>query len=331
MTTLHKFSNLLELLAYFSNEQKCRDYIEQIRWSDNIICPHCEHKKCFKFKDGKKYRCDSCKMDFSVRTGTIFADSRISLQKWFAAIYLITSHKKGISSLQLHRDIGVTQKTAWFILHRIRKTLGIKNDEKLSGTIEADETFIGGNEKNRHESKKTENTQGRSVKTKTAVAGVIERGGNVIAEKVKTTKGYHLKPFVIKNVEFGSTVCTDEWGGYKGISKIFFHKKINHKDGEYVNGHIHTNSIENFWSLLKRGVTGIYHNISDKHTQSYVDEFVFRYNSRDCSEDFRFDKMLNNINTHLTYKELISKDGSTRINRKMEAKQGFLSFKNGNA
>ena len=145
MTTLHKFSNLVELLIYFNNEQKCRDYLEQIRWPNGIICPHCSHEKCFKYKNGKKYRCSGCKMDFSIRTGTIFADSRITLQKWFAAIYLITSHKKGISSLQLHRDLGVTQKTAWFMLHRIRKTLKIETSEKLSGIIEADETYIGGN------------------------------------------------------------------------------------------------------------------------------------------------------------------------------------------
>lgn len=203
MTTLHKFSNLIELLIYFNNEQKCRDYLEQIRWPNGIICPHCSHEKCFKYNNGKKYRCSECKMDFSIRTGTIFADSRITLQKWFAAIYLITSHKKGISSLQLHRDLGVTQKTAWFMLHRIRKTLKIETSEKLSG---------------------------------------------------------------------------------------------------------------------------IYHNISDKHTQSYVDEFVFRFNNRNCTEDFRFDKMLNNINNHINYNQLISKNGSTRINKKMEAKQGIFGF-----
>ncbi len=339
MTTLHKFSNLLELLNYFKEEQICRNYLEQIRWSDKIVCPHCGHEKCFKFKDGMTYhekcfkfkdgmtyRCSGCKKDFSVRTGTIFGDSRIPLQKWFAAIYLITSHKKGISSIQLHKDLGITQKTAWFLLHRIRKAFGILDESQLSGIVEADETFIGGNEKNKHKSKKTENSQGRSMKTKTAVAGIIERGGKIRAKQVKNTNGYNLKPFIFKNVAFGSQVNTDEWGGYNGLAANFFHKRINHLEGEYVNGNIHTNSIENFWSLLKRGVTGIYHSVSEKHTQSYVDEFVFRYNTRKQTEDTRFDYMLNNINTHLSYNELISKNGRVRANRKMEVKQGTLGF-----
>jgi transposase-like protein len=323
---LTSFHNLIDLLQFFKDEQTCRDYLQNIRWANGLVCPHCKHTKCFKFKDGKTFRCGGCKKDYSVRTGTIFEDSRIPLQKWYAAIYLITSHKKGISSLQLHRDIGVTQKTSWFMLHRIRTTFGILPESKLSGVIEADETFLGGNEKNKHANKKTDNNQGRSVKTKTPVAGIKERGGKLKAKQVPNTSGYHLRPFIHQNVEFGSTVNTDEWGGYNGLSSTFHHKRVDHSIGEYVSGSTHTNGMENFWSLLKRGITGIYHSVSEKHTQKYVDEFVFRYNSREYSEDTRFDLMLNHIATHITYKQLIQSNGSTRTNPKMEAKQGTFGF-----
>jgi transposase-like protein len=309
MVALRKFKTLVDLLTYFKDEQVCRDYLELIRWNGKIVCPYkeCRHDHVFKYTDGKRYKCAKCQRQFSVKVGTIFEDSKISLQKWFAAIYLITSHKKGISSLQLHRDLGVTQKTAWFMLHRVRHTLLTSSTEKLTGIIEADETFIGGKESNKHKSKQTAGTQGRSSQTKTPVLGIIERGGQLRAIKVLNTRGYSLRPFIVNNVEFGSTVHTDEWWGYRGLSRIFKHQYINHGAGEYSKDGVHTNSIEGFWSLLKRGVIGIYHSMSDKHLQKYLDEFVFRYNTRGYSENFRFDAMLNNINSHLTYKELCLK------------------------
>lgn len=309
MVALRKFKTLVDLLLYFKDEQTCRDYLELIRWNGKIVCPYkeCKHDHVFKYTDGKRYKCAKCQRQFSVKVGTIFEDSKISLQKWFAAIYLITSHKKGISSLQLHRDLGVTQKTAWFMLHRVRHTLLISPTEKLTGIIEADETFIGGKESNKHKSKQTAGTQGRSSLTKTPVLGIIERGGQLRAIKVLNTRGYSLRPFIVNNVEFGSTIHTDEWWGYRGLSRIFKHQYINHGAGEYSKDGVHTNSIEGFWSLLKRGVIGIYHSMSDKHLQKYLDEFVFRYNTRGYSENFRFDAMLNNINSHLTYKQLCLK------------------------
>ncbi len=322
MVALQKFTNLMSLLSYFKDEQICREYLETIRWNGQITCPYkeCAHEKVFKYSNGKVYKCSKCKRQFSVRVGTIFEDSKISLQKWFAAIYLVTAHKKGISSLQLHRDLGITQKTAWFMLHRIRHTFGLKTNEKLVGVCEADETFIGGQEKNKHKSKRTEGTQGRSVKTKSAVAGVVQRGGELRAQKVADTTGYNLRHFVYQNVSFGSQLHTDEWWGYKGLSQAFKHNFVKHNEGQYVNGDSHTNTLEGFWSLLKRGVVGIYHSMSNKHLQQYLDEFVFRYNTRNHSESFRFDTMLNNINTHLTYEQLI------RDNRKMEAKQESLGL-----
>lgn len=328
MVLLRKFKTLLDLFAYFKDDQICREYLAQIRWNGNVRCPYedCLHDKCCTYSDGKRYKCAKCERQFTVKVGTIFHDSKISLQKWYAAIYLITSHKKGISSHQLAKDIGVTQKTAWFVLHRVRFTLGIKGDvEKLKGKIEADETFIGGEEKNKHKSKRTEGTQGRSIKTKSAVAGVLERGGQVRAKKIDGTRGYYLKPFVIKNVEFGSELHTDEHLGYKGLAQVFKHQHVQHSAGEYVVGDCHTNGLEGFWSLLKRGLMGIYHSVSAKHLQQYLDEFVFRYNTRNMNESNRFDAMLNQMAVRLTYQSLIA-NGDSGNNRQMEAKQGTLGF-----
>jgi len=310
MVALQKFTNLVQLFAYFKDEQICREYLEQIRWNGTITCPdkECGHDKVFKFSNGKVYKCAKCKKQFSVRAGTIFEDSKIPLSKWYAAIYLITSHKKGISSLQLHRDLGVTQKTAWYMLHRVRHTFGFSvSKEKLEGIIEADETFIGGLEGNKHKHKQTKGVQGRSSEVKTPIVGIIERGGELRAKKVKDTKGYSLRPFVVENVAFNSTLNTDEWHGYNGLSRIYKHKRVNHRQGEYVNGSNHTNTMEGFWSLLKRGVIGIYHSVSEKHLQLYVDEFVFRYNTKAVSESYRFDQMLHNIACPLPYKQLICK------------------------
>jgi transposase-like protein len=307
MVELQKFSTLVELLDYFKNENICSKYLAKIRWNGNTICPYkeCAHNKVFEYSNGKIYKCAKCRKQFSVRVGTIFQDSKIPLRKWFASIYLITSHKKGISSLQLAKDIGVQQRTAWFMMHRVRHTFGMETKtEPLSGDIEADETYMGGAEKNKHKSKKIKGTQGRSTKTKTPVAGVIQRGGELRVEVVENTQGKNLRPFVIKNIAVGSKLHTDEWWGYRGLSKLYEHQIVKHNEKEYVKGNVHTNTLEGFWSLLKRGVDGIYHSISNKHLQKYLNEFVFRYNTRNMTENYRFDTMLGNIYSHITYKQL---------------------------
>ena len=313
----------MSLMAYFKDEQICKNYLETIRWNGSIKCAYKDCGCTKVYKCAGRYKCSECERIFSVRVGTIFEDSKIPLQKWFAAIYLITSHKKGISSLQLHRDLGITQKTAWFLLHRVRTTLGLNiGTDKFTGTCEADETFIGGKNKNRHAHKKVENSQGRSFKDKSPVAGVIERGGELRAKQVPDTKGFNLKSFIVKNIAFGSEINTDEWWGYNGLAAAFKHNVVKHNEGQYVNGNTHTNTLEGFWSLLKRGVVGIYHSMSNKHLQKYIDEFVFRYNTRNHSEANRFDLMLNNIATHITYEQLINSTG----NRKLENKQGAFGF-----
>lgn len=308
MIALKKFSNLIELVTYFKNEQVCINYLAKIRWDRNPVCPYesCGHNKVFKYSNGKTYKCSCCQKQFSVRVGTIFEDSKVSLKKWFAAIYLVTSHKKGISSTQLAKDIGVTQKTAWFMLHRIRKALGLhQSDDKLDGVCEADETYVGGQEKNKHWDKKTKGTQGRSTKTKIAIAGVIERGGELRAKKVDNTNMKTLGRHISDNVAEGSLVNTDEWLGYRKLHKMYKHNVINHKSKEYVRGETHTNTIEGFWAILKRGIKGVYHVMSAKHIQMYIDEYVFRYNTRNMSEYDRFNLMLGNTGARLKYCELV--------------------------
>ncbi len=309
LNNLRDFDSFYELIEFFSTEDKCEDYLAQLRWNGKPQCPHCGHdEKVYVLNladNRKRYKCSDCRKKFSVRVGTIFHDSKISLRKWFIAIYLITAHKKGISSHQLARDLKITQKTAWFVLQRVRFAFQ-PSQEKFSGVVEIDETFVGGKEKNKHASKKNSLARGRSVIGKTPVLGIIERGGKVYALPVTDTKAKTLLPIMRDKVEQGSTVYTDEWVSYKSLKKDFNHGVIRHNASEYVNGDIHTNSIEGFWALFKRGILGIYHHTSYEHLHRYVDEFTFRYNNRDLSEGSRFDVLLANTNGTLTYKELIN-------------------------
>ncbi|MFV0237003.1 MAG: IS1595 family transposase [Flavobacteriales bacterium] len=299
------FNNLIEVMMHFSDEQVCKDYLAELRWANGIFCPHCENDdKIYTMK--RNYKCAKCRKQFSVTKGSIFENSGIPLQKWFAGVWLITSHKKGISSLQLHRDLGITQKSAWFMLQRIRFAIRTKSfNRKLENTVEADETYIGGKNKNRHQDKKVPNAQGRSTKDKTAVFGLVERNGRVTAMKVKRTDKNTLQSIINKNVSLNANLMTDEWKAYKGLSKNYSHLVVKHGEGQYVNGKAHTNTIEGFWSLLKRGIIGIYHNVSAKHLNAYVDEFEYRYNTKHISCVERFNNMLSLSNSRLTYNQLI--------------------------
>lgn len=301
-----KYNNLIAVSQYFKDEKTCIEHLEKLRWKGNVTCPHCGHSKVYKTNRGYKCANPKCYKKFTVLVGTFFENTKIALSKWFVAIYIISSHKKGISSLQLSKDIDVTQKTAWFILHRVREMFNAKENKKLSGFIECDETYIGGKEKNKHWDKRNADDRGRSVETKTPVLGILQRNGEIDTMPVKDTSKATLQTIINKRVRKGSKVFTDEWNGYEGLNKKYLHRKIFHSLGEHAVGIIHTNTIEGFWSLLKRGIIGIYHQVSEKHLEKYCNEFDFRYNTRVSSEADRFDKAISQCNGRLKYKQLIA-------------------------
>jgi transposase-like protein len=295
-----EFKSLYDFQEHFPDEITCIQELAKSRWNGKITCLHCgSSRKIYTIRGGKMFKCADCLKPFSVRVGTIFEDSPLPLQKWFMALWLISSHKKGISSIQLGKDIGVTQKTAWFMLHRIRYAMRTPEFNKpLKGTVEVDETFVGG---------KTHG-QGRGYMqaNKTAVFGMMERNGEVRANSVPHADGATLKPIIFENVDKSSTIMSDEFGAYKDLADQFeAHYIVIHSKKQYVDGISHTNNIENFWSMLKRGIYGIYHHISKKHIDKYVDEFEYRYNTRKFKETQRFNKVLTHLNGRLTYKMLI--------------------------
>jgi transposase-like protein len=302
MSMLKKnFKNLIELTEYFPTDQSCREYLEKMRWNGTPICPHCDNNTSYKFQDGKYYKCKACQKKFTVLIGSIFEDTKISLKKWFIAIYIFTSHKKGISSIQLGKDIGVTQKSAWHMLHRIRYAFGNQEPEILEGDIvEVDETYIGG--------KRRGGKRGRGSENKTAVIGLVERNGRVITAPVPNVKAKTLLPIVREKVAKDTRIMTDDLLSYRNLGFEYDHQTIAHSKKEYVNGEVHTNTIEGYWSHLKRGIFGIYHQVSEKHLQRYCTEFSFRYNTRKGGEVERFDGVLNQSNGRLMYQTLIAKN-----------------------
>jgi len=300
--------SVFELTQTFSSEQVCIEYLESLRWSGIIVSPFDPESKVYKCKNNQ-YRCKNTGKYFNAKTGTMFENSKISLRKWFLSIWLVTAHKKGISSLQLARDIGVTQKTAWFLLQRIRACFGIENSNELEGIVECDETFIGGKNKNRHKDKKVPQSQGRSYKDKVPVMGMLQRGGKMNAYVVDDTKRKSIQPIIFRYVKQDNTlVISDEWWAYKGLNKYYDHNVIDHSKKEYVSlqdKSIHTNNIEGSWNILKRSVSGMYNHVSKKHLQKYVDEFVYRFNLRKVSDQEKFRYLLLHSDVRTKYTELV--------------------------
>jgi transposase-like protein len=301
------FNSILQLLNVFPDQKACLAHLESIRWSEGVVSPFDGSSKVYKCKNGK-YRCVTSKKYFNVLTGTMFENTKIPLQKWFVAMWFITSHKKGISSVQLSKDINVTQKTAWFLAHKIRNCFGLsESSEKLSGTVELDETFVGGKNKNRHADKKVKGSQGRSFKDKTPILGMLCRETRTVRLFiVENTKKDQIQPIIRAQIEKGSLLMTDEWHAYRGLNSEYEHNFVNHAAGQYSDGDVTTNSIEGFWSGLKRGIFGIYHKVSKKHLKKYADEFAFRYNTRDESEQNRFNFVILICDHRLTHKQLVA-------------------------
>lgn len=283
--------NLANLAKYFSDEDSAREFLEFRRWPNGTVCPHCKAEGAYRLtaKEGSKspvrkgvWKCKACRKQFTVKVGTIFEDSHIPLSKWLLAIHLLCSSKKGYSAHQLHRNLGVTYKSAWFMAHRIRFSMTQEPlASKLSGIVEADETYIGGKAKNMHASVRKEKIQGRGVVGKAPVVTLVERDGRVRSQHMATVTQHNLRAALRECVSTDATICSDESAVYNGTADEFAgHEAVNHHKGEYVRGAAHVNTCESFHALLKRGVHGVYHHWSPKHLHRYLSEYDFRWNMR---------------------------------------------------
>ncbi|MGA2095353.1 MAG: IS1595 family transposase [Candidatus Acidiferrum sp.] len=310
-----KPTTLQQAIKYFADEQVCIDTVAALRWPNGPVCPKCEGTAHYYLATQKRWKCKKCSKQFSVKVGTIFEDSPIGIDKWLIALWMLVNCKNGISSYEVGRDLGITQKSAWFVLHRLRLALHNKTFGKLGGEVEADETYIGGAARFMHADKRKRMINGKTGWVgKTAVMGVLERKGKVRATVLPDTYRSTLQGHVREYVEPGSKVFTDAASGYTGLNAQYIHNVIDHAEA-YVKGNIHTNGLENFWSLLKRGLKGTYISTEPFHLFRYLDEQSFRYNNRGSKETpmndgDRFQLALSQIGgKRLTFAEVTGKDG----------------------
>ncbi len=309
MNQLPQIKSLVDLMAYFKNEDECKKYLKKLIWKDVVPseCPRCGNAKTYQFKDGHTYKCSGCRKKFNLLTNTIFENTKIPLQKWIIAIYLACTEKRGTSSYQLSQFMGLTQKTAWFMLQRIRTMFEELQPQALEGICTADETYVGGKQKNKHMDKRVKGQQGRGSSEKINVFGVMEVDGMVKSEVVQNVKRETLIPLIQKYVTSGSTIMTDEWHGYNGLNKSYDHHVCDHGRYQYVSDTgATTNPIENYWSHLKRAVIGTYYHVSKKHIQRYLFEFDYKFNYRNMKDGDRLNMTIAHVrNTRLKYKDLI--------------------------
>lgn len=308
---LKSFKSLIELFEAFPDEQSAIDHLRALRWKNGAFCPYCKSPRIMHFSDRRTHKCSDCRQRFSIKVGTIFEDTKLPLRKWFAAIWLITAHKKGIASTQLATDLKITQKSAWFVLHRLRYAARTKSFARpLAGEVESDETFVGGKAINMSKAKRERLGNPKGPQGKTIVHGFLQRGDDeqpsqARAATIPDPGGPTIQASVRANVAPGSTLYTDAWRAYRALGADYIHQYVDHRV-TYVDGTIHTNGLEGFWSLFKRQYHGTHHWISRKHMDAYLNEMCYRWNRRDMGAGERVNDFLAQVEGRLTYKALIA-------------------------
>lgn len=308
-TQTERPKTLQQAIVYFADPKNCINYVAERRWPHGVKCPTCGSDKVNFLENQWRWQCSSHhpKRQFSVKVGTVFEDSAVGLDQWLVALWLIVNCKNGISSYEIGRALGVTQKTAWFMDHRIRLALHSGSFEKMSGEVEVDETFIGGKARNMHMAQRKRRITGAGGKDKTAVLGFLERGGKIRTMVIPNRRKHALQNEVKKQIEAGAALYTDALQSYSGLDALYAHQVIDHA-AKYVDGKVHTNGLENFWSLLKRSISGTYVSVEPFHLFRYLDEQAWRYNNRKLKDGERFNVALTGVlGKRITYSELTGK------------------------
>lgn len=327
---MQEFKCLRDVNTYFSDEKRCLCYLEFQLWGGKPVCPHCRSERVYRLADGKNFKCGNkktCDRKFNVLIGTMYENTKLPLSVWMSAIYISTAHKKGISSHQFARDYGITQKSAWFVLHRVREMLKAHRP-KLGDVVQIDEIYIGGLNENRHTHKKVNYAKGE--KDKTAILGMMQQNGVVTMAVLPNTQEGIIKPIIQETVKSGSILITDEFSSYKSLVAEYLHVTIKHNDGEYGRGAFSTNRLEGFWSLFRRTLWGTYHCVSPAHLQRYCDESAHRYNFRKLTDPARFALTVRKSRGRLRYADLIKNSNLQSWQKRKNLKKAFPGPKNPN-